>query len=66
MTATQVTASSIAMASVSAFTVTCKRKQIVLAISDKLKICQLVKGGRTLQSVVDKYMVSTNPPFMIS
>ena len=34
-----------------------KRKRVVLVISDKLKICQLVKGGRTLQSVVDEYNV---------
>ena len=32
-----------------------KRKRVVLTISDKLKICQLVKGGRTLQSVADDY-----------
>ena len=43
------------MASVSASTVTRKRKRIVLA--NKLKICQLVKGGSTLQSVADKYDV---------
>ena len=39
------------MASVNAH----KRKCVVLTISDKLKICQLVKSGRTFQSVVDKY-----------
>ena len=39
------------MASVSA----CKRKHVVLTISDKLKICQLVKSGRTFQSVADEY-----------
>ena len=43
------------MASVS--TSSHKRKRIVLTISDKLKICQLVKGGRTLQSVADEYDV---------
>ena len=32
-----------------------KRKRLVLTISDKLKICQLVKSGRTLQSVADEY-----------
>ena len=45
----------IAMASVS--TSECNRKRVVLVISDKLKICQLVKGGRILQSVADKYNV---------
>ena len=34
-----------------------KRNCVVLTISDKLKICQLVKDGRTLQSVADKYNV---------
>ena len=39
------------MASVSA----CKRKREVLMVSDKLRICQLVKTGRTFQSVVDEH-----------
>ena len=43
------------MASVS--TSSRKRKRVVLTINDKLKICQLVKGGRTLQSVADEYDV---------
>ena len=34
-----------------------KRKRLVLTISDKLKICQLVRSGRTLQSVADEYDV---------
>ena len=34
-----------------------KRKRLVLTISDKLKICQLVRSGRTLQSVADEYGV---------
>ena len=40
------------MASVS--TLNRKRKR---TISNKLKMCQLVKGGRTLQSVADEYDV---------
>ena len=43
------------MASVSTFNR--KRKRLVLTISDKLKICQLVRSGRTLQSVADEYDV---------
>ena len=34
-----------------------KRKRVVLTITEKLKICQLVRGGRTLQSIADKYDV---------
>ena len=34
-----------------------KRKRLVLTLSDKLKICQLVRSGRTLQSVADEYDV---------
>ena len=33
------------------------RKRIVLTVSDKLKICQLVKGGKALQSVAEEYDV---------
>ena len=45
----------VAMASVG--TSNCKRKRLVLTISDKLKICQLVRSGRTLQGVSDEYGV---------
>ena len=41
------------MTSVSASTR--KRKRVVLTISDKLKIFQLVKGGKALQSVAAEY-----------
>ena len=34
-----------------------KRKRLVLTISDKLKICQLVRSGRTLQRVAGEYGV---------
>ena len=34
-----------------------KRKHVVLMISDKPKVCQLVKSRRTFQSIVDKYDV---------
>ena len=34
-----------------------KRKRVVLTIAEKLKICQLVRGGRTLQSLADEYGV---------
>ena len=46
---------SVAMTSVSASTH--KRKRVVLTISDKLKICQLVKGGKALQSIAKEYDV---------
>ena len=39
------------MASISAR----KRKRVVVTISDKLKIHQLVKSRRTFQSIVDEY-----------
>ena len=34
-----------------------KTKRVVLTIDDKLKICQLVKAGRTLQKVADEYNI---------
>ena len=32
-----------------------KRKRVVLTIEDKLKICDLVKNGRSLTSVVAEF-----------
>ena len=34
-----------------------KRKLVVLTIHNKLKICQLVKAGKTLQSVANEYNI---------
>ena len=45
---------SVAMASVISAS-TRKRKRVVLTISDKLKVCQLVKGEKALQSVAEEY-----------
>ena len=45
----------IAIASIS--TSNRKRKRLVVTITEKLKICQLIRSGRTLQSVADEYGV---------
>ena len=39
----------------SASSSTRKRKRKVLSISEKLKICELAKGGRTLQSLANEF-----------
>ena len=39
----------------SASSSTRKRKRKVLSISEKLKICELAKGGRTLQNLVNEF-----------
>ena len=35
-----------------------KRKQLVLSIHDKLKICEFAKKGRALQSIANEYEIS--------
>ena len=46
----------------SASSSTRKRKRKVLSISEKLKICELAKGGRTLQNLANEFDIgkSTN------
>ena len=39
-------------------TIEMKRKRVVLAITDKLKICELVKNGRSLASVAAEFNTS--------
>ena len=38
-----------------------KRKRVVLTIEEKLKICDLVKNGRSLASVAAEFNVGSQP-----